>query len=112
MVSIPLEGTRSANTRLAPVARSAGQLVTLILAMRADTIDAVLAVDTVRGAVFVVDDPATAGGDHVVVQSGPGLNAALTEAAALRPGPVAARTGSLRSSATCPPCARPNWTRR
>lgn len=81
VVTIPLKAPAAANTRLAPVARSAGQLIALTRAMRADTIDAVQAVDGVQALVFVVDEGSTASGEHVVVQRTPGLNAALAEAA-------------------------------
>jgi 2-phospho-L-lactate guanylyltransferase len=96
-VVIPAKSLPEAKSRLAPASRDPQAHRLLVEAIRADTTAAAGAADGVARVLVVSDRPA---GDGVLVQSAPGLNAALAEAAeyAVRSWPddgVAALVGDL-----------------
>jgi 2-phospho-L-lactate/phosphoenolpyruvate guanylyltransferase len=85
-VLIPAKSLPAAKSRLvgatADPAVDPAAHARLVQAIRADTIAAAQAVDAVGRVVIVTDRPAAAGSQPIVVQSRPGLNAALREGAA------------------------------
>jgi 2-phospho-L-lactate guanylyltransferase len=96
-VVIPAKSLPEAKSRLAPASSDPQAHRRLVEAIRADTTAAAGAADGVARVLMVSDRPA---GDGVLVQSAPGLNAALAEAAdfAARSWPadgVAALVGDL-----------------
>jgi 2-phospho-L-lactate guanylyltransferase len=81
-VVIPAKALPEAKSRLLPATGDPAQHRTLVRAIRADTLSAARAADGVARVVVVVDRPGDApDGDLVLVQTRPGLNAALAEAA-------------------------------
>jgi 2-phospho-L-lactate guanylyltransferase len=97
-VVIPVKGLPAAKSRLLPASVDAAAHRTLVEAIRADTVTAARAADPVARIVLVSDQPRP--GTDVLVQTRPGLNAALAEAAthAARSWPadgVAALVGDL-----------------
>lgn len=82
-VVIPAKALPGAKSRLAGAAPAGFAHQQLVTALRADTVAAALAAPGVARVVLVVDAHATApDGVHVLVQSSPGLNAAIAEGAA------------------------------
>jgi 2-phospho-L-lactate/phosphoenolpyruvate guanylyltransferase len=85
-VLIPAKSLPEAKSRLvgatADPATDPAAHARLVQAIRADTIAAAQAADAVGRVVIVTDRPAAAGSQPIVVQSRPGLNAALREGAA------------------------------
>ncbi len=86
-IVIPVKALPSAKSRLTPASPDVGAHRRLVEAIRADTVAAARAADGVARVVLVADRPlvgaASAGPDGVLVQSRPGLNEALEEAAQL-----------------------------
>lgn len=81
-VVIPAKASPAAKSRLADAVADADGLAVLAAALRADTIAAVLATPDVAHVVVVSDAPADVpNGVELLVQSQPGLNAAIAEAA-------------------------------
>jgi 2-phospho-L-lactate guanylyltransferase len=89
-VVLPVKALPAAKSRLLPAAADAGAHARLVEALRSDTLSAARATDGVARVLIVTDQPIAAigpdgpdGSDRprVLVQSRPGLNAALTEAA-------------------------------
>ena len=79
---IPAKALPEAKSRLLPAAADPAEHRALVQAIRADTLAAARAADGVARLLVVVDRPEGAPGDDLVlVQSGPGLNSALAEAA-------------------------------
>jgi 2-phospho-L-lactate guanylyltransferase len=82
-VVIPVKALPGAKSRLAEAAPGARQRAQLAAALRADTIAAALATSVVARVLLVVDAPTVASdGVQVLVQTAPGLNAAVSEGAA------------------------------
>jgi 2-phospho-L-lactate/phosphoenolpyruvate guanylyltransferase len=81
-VLIPAKSLPGAKSRLVAASVDAAAHARLVLAIRADTIAAAQAAAGVARVVIVADGPGTAGLHPVIVQSKPGLNAALREGAA------------------------------
>jgi 2-phospho-L-lactate guanylyltransferase len=82
-VVLPAKALPAAKSRLLPATADPATHRDLVLAMRADTVAAVRAATGVARVLVVVDRPGpTPEGVDVLVQRRPGLNAALTEAAA------------------------------
>jgi 2-phospho-L-lactate guanylyltransferase len=100
-VVIPAKALPAAKSRLIPATADPAGHRRLVLAIRADTLAAARAADGVARILLVVDRPDSAPpGEPVVVQSAPGLDPALSEAAehAVRHWPddgVAALVGDL-----------------
>jgi 2-phospho-L-lactate guanylyltransferase len=78
-VVIPAKALPEAKSRLLPASSDGAAHRRLVEAIRADTVAAARAADGVARVLVVADRP---DGDGVLVQVQPGLNAALTEAAA------------------------------
>jgi 2-phospho-L-lactate/phosphoenolpyruvate guanylyltransferase len=81
-VLIPAKSLPEAKTRLTGVSADVSAHHRLVLAIRADTLAAARAADGVARLVVVTDSPTDPGPDLSFVQTAPGLNAALAEAAA------------------------------
>jgi 2-phospho-L-lactate guanylyltransferase len=81
-VLIPTKSLPEAKSRLAGATADGAAHRRLVLAIRADTVAAARAAVGVARLVIVTDAPAEAGPDLTFMQSAPGLNAALAEAAA------------------------------
>lgn len=81
-VLIPTKSLPEAKSRLLGATADPAAHARLVLAIRADTIAAARAAAGVARVLIVADRPTAAGGDHVLVQSRRGLNAALREGAA------------------------------
>ncbi len=79
-VVIPLKALPSAKSRLAPTL-SPAEHGDMVRAIRADTLAAVRGATNVARIVVVTDQPGRFDADLVLVQSRPGLNAGLAEAA-------------------------------
>ena len=81
-VLIPAKSLPAAKSRLLAATADPAAHTRLVLAIREDTIAAARAAAGVARIVLVTDRPTVAGSDPVLVQSRPGLNAALREGAA------------------------------
>lgn len=80
-VLIPAKSLPEAKSRLLDASTHAEEHARLVLAIRADTLAAARAAANVARVVVVADRPGQSG-EHVLVQSEPGLNPALREGAA------------------------------
>jgi 2-phospho-L-lactate/phosphoenolpyruvate guanylyltransferase len=78
-VLIPAKSLPEAKSRLIGATADPAAHARLVLAIRADTVAAAQAAESVARVVIVTDRPTAAGAHPVVVQSRPGLNAALRE---------------------------------
>lgn len=79
---IPAKSLPEAKTRLAGASADLEAHRRLVLAIRADTVAAARGAEGVARVLIVTDRPAASGPELTFLQSAPGLNAALTEAAA------------------------------
>jgi 2-phospho-L-lactate guanylyltransferase len=80
-VLIPAKSLPGAKSRLLDATADRAAHARLVLAIRADTVAAAQAAAGVARVIIVADRPTAAGSHPVVVQSQPGLNAALREGA-------------------------------
>lgn len=81
-VLVPLKSTPDAKSRLLPASADAAAHARLVRAIRADTVAAASGAAGVARVLIVVDRPGAGQGADEFVQTAPGLNAALAEAAA------------------------------
>ncbi len=81
-VLVPVKSLAQAKSRLTGASADAAAHRRLVLAIRADTISSARAADGVARLVMVVDRPGYHDTDLTFVQTAPGLNAALAQAAA------------------------------
>jgi 2-phospho-L-lactate/phosphoenolpyruvate guanylyltransferase len=80
-VLLPVKALPAAKSRLLPASRDRAAHRRLVEAMRADTLSAARAAQGVARVLVVADRPGLVVDGHVLVQTRPGLNGALAEAA-------------------------------